>query len=183
MDWNVIVTVEQQGYKLARAFLHEFGHVGKTDYMNVLVMKVDDIAGFLQDMRTCYEMGTIAMKHISRIMPVTEHFIYQTVSEFEEKASEVVRQWLGDLAGRHFYVRLHRRGFRGRLSSQEEERFLDIFILQQLEQQGMAQAKVDFSEAERVIAIETLGQQAGMSIWTRDQLEQYPFLKLNQVPK
>jgi len=178
MDWNVVVTVQQQGYKSARSFLHEYGTVGKTDYLNVLTMQVDDIADFLEDMRVCEEMGTLSMNQVSRIMPVTQRFTYQTVSDFEEKARGVVKLWLKDLAGKHFYVRLHRRGCKGRLSSQEEEKFLDEYILQQLEQQGMGTAKVDFSAAERVIAVETLGQQAGMSIWTDEQLERYPFLKL-----
>ncbi len=73
---------------------------------------------------------------------------------------------------------MRRRGFKGRLSSQKEEQFLDEYILNALADQGKPAAKVDFSGAERVIAIETLGQQAGMSLWSNEQLTRYPFLKL-----
>ena len=73
---------------------------------------------------------------------------------------------------------MHRRGFKGRLSSQDEERFLDTFLLDELAKQGKAPAKVDFSAAQRIIAIETVGQEAGLSLWSREQVERYPFLKL-----
>jgi tRNA(Ser,Leu) C12 N-acetylase TAN1 len=92
-----------------------------------------------------------------------------------------VTHWLDKLAGKHFYVRMHRRGFKGRLSSIEEERFLDDFILDSLNnlaQQGKAQAKINFEDPDSVIAVETIGQEAGLSIWSREQLVRYPFLKL-----
>jgi tRNA(Ser,Leu) C12 N-acetylase TAN1 len=74
---------------------------------------------------------------------------------------------------------MHRRGFKGRLSSQEEEHFLDDYILERLASKGKTTAKIDFSGAERVIAIETVGQRAGLSLWTREQIQRYPFLKLD----
>jgi len=178
MDWNVIVSVQERGYKTARKMLYEYGRVMKTDYFNILAMQVEDIDEFLEDMRILYEMNTPWLHHIGHIMPVTQRFTFQSAAEFEDKARQIVSDWLDELAGRHFFVRMHRRGFKGRLSSQEEERFLDEYILDTLASQDRRVAKVDFSAAQRVIAIETLGQQAGMSMWRDDQLVQYPFLKL-----
>jgi tRNA(Ser,Leu) C12 N-acetylase TAN1 len=149
-----------------------------TDYMNVLVMQVDDIDEFLEDMHMLYAMHTPALHAIGRIVPVTHRFTFQDPQEFENQAREVVSEWLDELAGKHFYVRMHRRGFKGRLSSQEEERFLDTFILDELGKEGKPAAKVDFEAAQSIIAIETVGQQAGLSFWSSDQLERYPFLKL-----
>lgn len=178
MEWNVVVSVQEHGYKAARMLLSEYGRMRTTDYFNVLVMQVDDIGEFLQDMHTLYEMRVPALTNIGRIVPVTHRFKYQSAEEFEAKAQAIVSLWVADLAGRHFYVRMHRRGFKGRLSSVEEERFLDGFILGELEKSGRAAAKVDFASPDCVIAIETLGQQAGMSLWTREQIQRYPFLKL-----
>ncbi|MGD8742230.1 MAG: THUMP domain-containing protein [Granulosicoccaceae bacterium] len=178
MEWNVIVSVQQQRFKAARKFLYEYGKTMTTDYMNVLVMQVEDIEEFLEDMHMLYAMQTPALNAIGRIVPVTHRFTYQSAGDFENKAREVVSYWLDELAGRHFYVRMHRRGFKGRLSSQDEERFLDEYILEQLAEKGKAPARVDFSGAQRVIAIETVGQQAGLSLWTSEQIERYPFLKL-----
>ena len=178
MDWNVIVSVQPEGYKAAKELLHEYGKIRKTDYFNVLVMQVDDIEDFLENLYTLYEMQTPQLQSIGRIVPVSDRFNFQTPEEFETRARNVTSHWLDALAGRHFYVRMHRRGFKGRLSSLEEERFLDEYILVTLQQNGKATAKVDFEAAECVIAVETIGQEAGMSLWTREQLERYPFLKL-----
>lgn len=178
MEWNVVVSVQKQGYKAARQFLHEYGKIMSTDYLNVMVMQVNDMEEFMGDMLMHYEMNTLALAYVGHIMPVSHRFLFQSVDEFEDKARDVVSQWLDELSGKHFFVRMHRRGFKGRLSSMEEERFLDEFILEQLEQSGRQPGKVDFSGAERVIAIETLGQEAGMSLWTSEQIQRYPFLKL-----
>lgn len=117
MEWNVIVTVTERGYPEVRSLLQEYGHVEKSDFFNVLVMQVDDMEAFLEAMRRLYESLPPILTYIGRIIPVTHYFRYQTPAEFEERAREVVTQWLDGLAGSHFYVRMHRRGFKGRLSS------------------------------------------------------------------
>lgn len=174
----MIVSVQEHGYKSARRLLGEYGRVRKTDYFNVLTMEVADIAEFLEEMRALYEIQAPLVRDIGHIMPVTDRFTYQSPEEFEAKTKAVVTPWLPVLAGKHFFVRMHRRGFKGRLSSQVEEQFLNEYILDTLAKQGEPAAKVDFSHPQQVIAIETLGQQAGMSLWSDAQLVRYPFLKL-----
>lgn len=178
MDWNVIVSVHQHHFNAVRDFLYDYGEIKSTGYFNVLVMHVEDIEQFLQDMETAFSTATPVLNYIGHIMPVTYRFIYQSPEEFEQQAKDVVTQWLDKLAGKHFYVRMHRRGFKGRLSSIEEEHFLDDFILDSLKQQGKAQAKIDFKDPDSVIAVETIGQEAGLSLWSREQLARYLFLKL-----
>lgn len=178
MEWNVIVSVKDGGYKTARQFLHEYGQIRSTDFYNVLIMSVESIDDFLEDMHALYDMKVPALKVISRLVPATRRFTYQTPEEFETKARDIVMQWLDDLAGRKFYVRMHRRGFKGKLSSQEEERFLDTFILAELEKRSQS-AQIDFSDPDRVISVETLGPEAGLSLWTHDQIARYPFLRLD----
>ena len=179
MEWNVIVSVNGEGYQAARQLLREYGKTHVTDYFNVLAMQVTDIDEFLEQMHALYAMQVPALQNIGRIVPVTHRFSFQSPEEFETRARAVLSQWLEELAGRHFYVRMHRRGFKGRLSSVEEEQFLDGYILEQLTAQGLAPARVDFEAVQRVIAVETLGQQAGMSLWTDAQLRRYSFLKLD----
>ena len=178
MDWNVLISVQQYGYKTARQLLQEYGRIRKTDFLNVLVMQVDDIEDFLENIRLLYEMHTPQLSAIGRIVPATRRFNFQNVDEFENRAREVVSHWLDELEGRHFYVRMHRRGFKGKLSSLEEERFLDEYILDTLVENNKTPAKVDFENAERVISVETIGQEAGLSLWTDEQIQCYPFLKL-----
>jgi hypothetical protein len=75
-------------------------------------------------------------------------------------------------------VRLHRRGFKGRLSTQVEERFLDTFLLESLERAG-APGHIRFEEPDAIVAVKTVGQRAGLALWTRDDLKRYSFLGLD----
>jgi tRNA(Ser,Leu) C12 N-acetylase TAN1 len=115
---------------------------------------------------------------VARIMPVTHSFVFQSPDEFEEKAAAIVEPWLEELAGATFHVRMHRRGFQGRLASPVEERFLDHYIIGRLQQMG-SDATVSFDDPDFIIAVETVGQRAGLSLWTREDLARHPLLKLN----
>jgi tRNA(Ser,Leu) C12 N-acetylase TAN1 len=179
MEWNVVVSIKDHGLKEVRKFLSGYGKLKLTDYYNVMVMQVDDVDQFLEAMHAELQMHRHVFDYVGRVVPVSHRFLFQSPDEFEKKAKEVVAQWLDNLAGKHFHVRLHRRGFRGRLSSQHEEHFLDDFIIMQLESNGIAPATIDFDNPDTIIVIETVGQQAGLSLWTSEQLERYPFLKLN----
>ena len=47
LEWNVVVSVYEDGYKSAVRLLQPFGRVERTGYYNVLVMKVDDLSTFI----------------------------------------------------------------------------------------------------------------------------------------
>ena len=179
MDWNVIVTVREHGFEKARDFLRQFGRVNKTEYFNVIVMRVEDVAQFLEEIKTAISINRVIMEYIAKVMPLTHTFKYQSPEEFEGKAQAIVTGWVAGLSGRKFHVRMHRRGFKGRLSSQSEESILDTFILNKLEQLEKSSAKIDFDDPDYIIAVETLGQLAGLSLWSREQLQRYSFLKMD----
>lgn len=179
MKWNVVVTVQEHGFKQAREFLHEFGKINKTDYFNVLVMQVDDIEEFLEAIRAAISIHGKILDVIARIMPVTDNFQFQTAEEFEVKAQQVVTSWQSRLAGKRFHVRMHRRGFKGRMSSQIEERFLDSVIMKSLVQNSESPAIIDFDDPDYIVTVETVGQVAGLALWSREQLQRYPFLKVD----
>ena len=46
-DWNVVVSVHDRQFVRACQLLSQFGRVERTEYYNVLVMKVADRAAFL----------------------------------------------------------------------------------------------------------------------------------------
>ncbi|KPK40339.1 MAG: hypothetical protein AMJ69_02590 [Gammaproteobacteria bacterium SG8_47] len=177
-DWNVVATVHEGRFKAALQFLRTFGQLSKTDYFNVLVMKVDDIDRFLAELnwelQAAPELGTI----LSRVIPTAVSFDFQEPAEFEAKVQQAVAPWLSQLAGARFHVRMHRRGFKGRLSSQHEEQFVDHFVTEQLREQG-ASATIDFADPDYIIDVETVGQRAGVALWTREQRLRYAYLKLD----
>ena len=84
------------------------------------------------------------------------------------------------IAGGSFHVRLHRR--RGdspvKLSAQIEERYLNDTILRRLRELGQLGC-LDFQDPDYVIDIETVGERAGMSLWSRDDLKRFPFLRVD----
>ena len=178
MQWNVVVSLKGHGIKTVTKYFSEYGKVQLTDYYNVMVMQVEDVGHFMETVREHFTLHHQVFDYVGRIVPVTQCILFQSPDEFEQKAMEVVYQWVDNLAGKRFFIRIHRRGFRGRLSSQKEEHFLDDFIVEQLEKESIAPATIDFINPDWIIAIETVGQQAGLSLWSSQQLERYLFLNL-----
>jgi len=178
LDWNVVVSVYEEGYKHALRLLQPFGRVARTDYYNVLVMKVDDISAFIDRLAALVAETPGVLNDISRVVPCEACFDYESADEFESKARDAALSWVPELAQSAFHVRMHRRGFKGRLSSQDEERFLDSVLLAALEEAGTP-GRITFEDPDAIISIETVGQRAGLSFWRRQDLEQFPFLRLD----
>ena len=85
---------------------------------------------------------------------------------------------LPKLADKSFHVRMHRRGFKGRISSHDEERFLDKILLEELGKMSKP-GHITFEDPDVILVVETVGQQAGLSCWNREDLQHYPLLKLD----
>ena len=175
-EWNVVVSVHGRGFIRACEILQRLGPVNRTGFLNVLVMRVEDIAQAMESLRQWISEDPAITDALARVMPVTHTFSFQTVEEFEEKARQAVLSWTSDLAGKAFYVRMHRRGFKGRLSSQAQERSLSAALLETLEKAGTP-GRITFQDPDAVLAVETVGNQAGLSLWSREDLQRYPFLK------
>jgi len=176
-DWNVVITVQEGGYNEARRLLERFGQVKRTDFFNILLMRVAESRQLLEILREESLRDPDSVSPLARVMPVLQSFDFQTPAEFEDKARQAVSAWLPTLAGKRFFLRMHRRGFKGKLSSLEEERFLDTYLLEALEMSG-SKGRISFDDPDAIIALETLGSRAGLSLWSREDLERYPLLHL-----
>jgi tRNA(Ser,Leu) C12 N-acetylase TAN1 len=177
-DWNVVVTANEGGFRQACELLQPFGRVTATSYFNVLTLRVDDADAFLDELERRLADAPDARASLARVMPVNRIFSFQSPQEFEAKAAAAIEPWLDRFAGRRFHVRLHRRGFKGRMTSPAEERFLDRYIIGRLRERG-ADAEVSFDDPDLILAVETVDQRAGLALWTRDDLRDHPLLKLN----
>lgn len=176
--WNIVITIQEHFFQQAWRCLKPFGVLAKTDFYNVLVMQTVDTQQTLQQLQKKLTADAVLQTAISRVMPVTHGFTFQSTEQFETQARAVVETLLPKVANKTFHVRMHRRGFKGRLSTIEEEKFLDTFILDQLKQSG-SPCKINFDNPDVIIAVETVAQQAGISIWSREDIERYPILKLD----
>lgn len=177
VNWNVMVKAREHSFSPAYLLLDELGKVYQSDFENVLLLEVGSVRNFLEAFNNRLAEKASAIENFSRISPVTWTFAFQSVTEFEAKAKEIVLGWLSELAGKSFYVDMHRLGFKGQISTDNEEDFLDRTILEELEKIGSLGA-VDFEDPDVLIVVETLSHQAGLSYWTRQDLQNYPWLKL-----
>lgn len=176
-DWNVVISVNEKGFRQATNILKEFGPISKTEFFNVLVMNVEDIPGMCETLKKRLEDDKFYLSFLSRLIPVTKSFIFQTPDEFEQKVKETISEWVLQLQGKGFHVRMRRRGFKGRLSSQEEEKMIDEFLLELTKESGIP-GHVTFEEPDVIIAIETVAHRAGLSLWTHEDLQKYPFVRV-----
>jgi len=176
--WNVVITIQEHFFEQALQYLKPFGVLAKTEFYNVLVMQTEDTQQTLQQLQKKLNADADMQTAISRVLPVTHSFTFQTPEEFETKARAIAETLLPKITNKTFHVRMHRRGFKGRLSSKEEEKFLDTYILDQLEQSG-SPCKINFENPDVIIVVETVAQQAGISIWNREDIQRYPILKLD----
>jgi tRNA(Ser,Leu) C12 N-acetylase TAN1 len=177
-DWNVVITVHEGGYNQGKRFLERFGPVHRTEYFNILIMRVEDHRKFIDALRERTNRDTEGYSSLARVTPVVETFTFQTPAEFDTKSRQAVCAWLPVLANKCFHLRMHRRGFKGKLSSMDEERFLDTYLLEALAIAGTP-GRITFDNPDAIITLETIGPRAGLSLWTREELERYPFLHLD----
>lgn len=177
-DWNVVISLHERQYGQAQKYLEKLGQMRRTAYFNVLVMQVEDIGQLLETLQQEVEEDPRLLTILSRVIPVTQAFPFQTVEEFEAKAREASLTFVPDLVGKTFHIRMHRRGFKGRLSSQDEERFLDEVLLEALTTRGHP-GQITFEDPDAILAVETVDCRAGLSLWTREDRQRYAFLRLD----
>jgi tRNA(Ser,Leu) C12 N-acetylase TAN1 len=177
-DWNIVVTAREGGYVRACRLLEAMGKVGKTEFFNVLAVRVEDVKQALEQIHEKFAEDPDVSGCIASFVPVTHVFDFQSPEMFELRAREVVSVWMPELANKGFHVRMRRRGFKGRMSSMDEERFLDEFLLDALEEIG-GPGRIVFDDPDCIIAVETIGTRAGLSLWSRGDLQRYRLLKLD----
>lgn len=175
-DWNVVVSIYQDGFRRALRALEPLGAVERSPYYNVVVMRVDDPVALLAAVEQRTEESPALYDAISRVAPAQCSFEFQSAEEFESRAKSLVLQWLPRLAGRSFHVRFHRRGARYALRTPDVERALDDALIDALQEAG-AHGKLSFSDPDAVIVIDTIDDRAGMSLWAREDLAQHRLLR------
>lgn len=178
-DWNVVVTVNDRFARFhAKRGLKQFGKVELTAFHNVLVMRVPDGHALIASLNALMERDMSLINDLSRLIPAEATFNFTTKEEFEQKAGAVIFGWTDKLAGKSFHIRLHRRGMSDELRSLDEEKQLDTALLGKLTDMGKP-GRIAFDDPDLVIDIETVGDRAGLSLWTREDLKRYPFLRVD----
>jgi len=168
-DWNVVVSVFQDGYSRALRALQKLGVAERSPYHNVLVMKVDDPLVLLEAIEKRTEENPALYDAISSVAPAMRAFDFLSEEEFVEKAKATFREWLPRVAGRSLHVRLRRRGTRHELRTQEIERLFNDAIVDATTTAGTP-STISFTDPDVVIEIDTIDNRAGLGLWTREEL-------------
>ncbi len=176
-DWNAVISVQEHGFKKALDVFGDFGEVRRTEFFNVLLLRTENPGLMLETLKTRAQERPESLAFLARLIPISHSFTFQSIEEFDAHAREIVQGYAPELSGKSFHVRIHRRGFKGRLSSPDEERVLDELILGALDMAGTP-GRVSFRDPDAVIIIETVGTWAGLSLWTREDILRYPFIRV-----
>lgn len=174
-NFNLLVTLAVDGrfYTLLRELsLH--GEFHKNEFYGTILGQVPDPVAFLDLIRSRREDDPRAFSGLGRVIPFEHSFLF-TPDTFLPQLQAELTPYAGRLFGQHFYVRLERRGLKGRLISPEIERALDAFLLN-LIHAGGGTAQIDFEQPDTIIAIETFGERGGIALLTRSLRELYPFV-------
>jgi tRNA(Ser,Leu) C12 N-acetylase TAN1 len=175
-DWNVIVTIYQQGLRRALRALQDVGPTERSSYHNVLVMKVDDPLATLEAIERLTDERPALYDAIARVAPAMDAFEFQSASAFREAAKSALLDWLSNLKGRSFHVRLHRRGSKLEFHSPEIEHLFDDHIMAMTAEAGKP-ARISFTDPDAVVVIDTIDDRAGIAMWTRDDLARHRLLR------
>ena len=177
--WNVIVTLPEATAPQARRILQRWGRLHHSGYFHVLVATVADPDQFLREFGAAVAETPGLLNFIAHVFAAQQTFNFATVEEFERKARDLALAWVPPLGGKRFHVRLHRRGLKGVLSTPSEERFLDDVLLGALSAAGTP-GHIGFDDPDFVIHIETIDRRAGMALWSREEMQRYPFLSVSR---
>ncbi len=176
-QFNLVVTLAADGrFRPLWEELALYGDFRKTGFLGVILGHVAEPLEFLEFVREKRDQQLVAFQDLGRIVPLANCFIF-TPETFEAQLREVLAPYAERVNGQRFYVRLERRGLKGRIISPEAERNLDTFLLEKLVKIGGA-AEVAFDDPDTVLAVETIGTRCGIGLLTKELLQRYDFVRV-----
>jgi tRNA(Ser,Leu) C12 N-acetylase TAN1 len=174
-DWNAIVTARNGRWGKARQTAGRFARVDRTGFYNVLVARADEPRDLLGRLEALAHADPAVAKAIAHVSPAEQSFDFTTSEQFRANAHQTVLGFAPRLGGKTFHVRIRRRGWKGVLTSPDEERSLAEAVIESTQQEGVP-AHVSFEDPDAVILIDIVGSRAGVALWTRADRHDHPFL-------
>jgi hypothetical protein len=92
-NWNVIVSIFQDGFRRAIRALRTLGPIERSRYHNVLVMSVEDPVALLEAIERQTEADPALYDTISRVAPAARSFEFHSTEEFLARAKAIVMEW------------------------------------------------------------------------------------------
>ena len=174
--WNVLATAHEGRRDALLSTLRRLGRFRPGGYRNVVIGMVDDRATFLDQVRDALATDLQLATVLARVVPIDVTVRFEPGTPVAELVA-AAEPLLPGLAGGSFFVRVERRGLKGRLHSPTVEREIGDHVWRALEARGLV-PRVDFRDPDAVLVVETLGDQAGLGVVTRALREAYPFVRV-----
>jgi len=156
--------------------LRRLGRFRPGGYRNVVVGSVDDRAAFLDRVAEALARDPLLPTALARLLPI-DHTLRFTLETALDDLAAAAGPLVDRLDGDAFFVRLERRGLKGRLHTPTLERDLADRVWRMLEARGRT-PRVDFRDPDGVLVVETLGDQAGIVLLPRALRARYPFVRV-----
>ena len=175
-EWNILVTAHWGQERKALRFLAQHGEFKSSGFKDVLRGNVEDVGLFLGKLELMRQESPGRIDFLSQVVPLDQTFYFE-LPDFTEKLKETVLPYAERIEDKKFYVRVKRRGHKGEMSSQETEKQIAGFILENLEKAGK-QAHVNFGKPDVIIVIETIANWAGITLITKEMKGKYSLVKV-----
>jgi len=175
-SWNVLATSLEGRRDALLIALRRLGKFRRGGYRNVVVGEVESTDDFLARVREALDGDPLLPTALAKVVPIEATVRIEAPTAVDTLAA-AAEPFIPRLAGGSFFVRLERRGFKGRLHTPTVERALGDHVWRALEARGHA-PRVDFKDPDAVLVIETVGDEAGIGIITRALRGRYPFVKI-----
>jgi len=174
--WNVLATAQEGRRDALLIALRRLGRFRRGGYRNVVVGEVDDPAGFLPAVRDALTTDLLLPTALAKVVPV-ETVVRITADTAVDTLAAAAERFLDRLSGGSFFVRLERRGMKGRLHTPTVERAVGDKVWRALEARGEA-PRVVFDDPDAILVIETVGDEAGLAVIPRALRQEFPFVRL-----
>jgi RNA polymerase-binding transcription factor DksA/tRNA(Ser,Leu) C12 N-acetylase TAN1 len=175
--WNVLVTAQEGAVRDLRRLLKPHGTFRGSGFRNVLLGAVEDIDRFLATLRLQLEQKPFAYAWLGRVLPIRVGFpvdLESFCSDVESRLGDLT----AELTGKSFHVRVERRGHKGRLHTHDLELRFGEFLWNALAARG-ANPLISFTDPDVVIAVEIVGDAAGIALVGRAWRQAFPFVKID----
>ncbi len=174
---NMLVTALMGRRRELAAVLREYGEFKPTGYRGVMLGHVPAVDPFLQSVQELIAQGHAVKGMLARVIPFDKTFHFAGPDDLLDRLFEAVTDYVPRVAGRRFYVRMERRGFKGKIMTPEVERAVDRYMQQAVGTTGDA-ATVDYDDPDEIIVIETVTKFVGVACLGRALREAYRFVRV-----
>ena len=174
LDWNLVVTAHGGRRHDLIFALRPIVRLRRAGYSEVLTGKVDDVETCLAGIAARAD-ATFSAEVLARVVPVARSFAL--VADIEAQLRAETATFLDALVDQSFHVRVERRGHRRIVQSDRLERMLGTALVEALQARGVT-PRVTFKDPDVIVAVELIGEMAGVGLVPRDLRTRYPFVRL-----